>query len=63
MEKTKRFYNQIGYPERAIDLSVATVEDFERIMKSAEKAIWTSNDEKNLQKLQKEALKLLEIMN
>jgi len=61
-EKTKRFYNQIGHPERAIDLQFATVEDFERLIKEAEVAIWSDKDEERLQILQKGAKKLLEFV-
>lgn len=62
-EKTKRFYNQIGYPERAINLTNATVDDFERLIKESERAEWTSKDEETLQDLQKGAAKLLEFIN
>ncbi|GAB4073048.1 polysaccharide pyruvyl transferase family protein [Ancylobacter sonchi] len=58
-EKTKRFYDQIGHPERAIDLSVATLEDFERLIAAAEVATWTDEDEATLQTLQGRARSLL----
>lgn len=58
-EKTKRFYDQTGHPERCIDLSVATLDDFKRFMDAAEAAIWTDEDENTLQRLQKEARSLL----
>lgn len=61
-EKTKRFYNQIGHPERAIDLQFATVEDFKRLIKEAEVAIWSDKDEERLQILQEGAKKLLEFV-
>lgn len=62
-EKTKRFYDQIGHPERAIDLSVAKREDFERFIAAAETATWTDDDEKNLQRLQGQARSLLAFLN
>lgn len=61
-EKTRRFYDQIGYPERAIDLTNATVDDFERIIREVEKASWNSKDDENLHRLQMEAMKLLELI-
>jgi|GEM_PF-3557162 polysaccharide pyruvyl transferase WcaK-like protein len=61
-EKTKRFYDQIGHPERAIDLSVATPADFERFIAAAETATWTDKDEETLQRLQGQARSLLEFV-
>ncbi|MDF3917785.1 polysaccharide pyruvyl transferase family protein [Salinicola salarius] len=61
-EKTKRFYNQIGHPERAIDLSTATLEDFQRFISAAENAVWTEDDEKTLQDLQGKARSLLDFL-
>jgi len=61
-EKTKRFYSQIGHPERAIDLNIATTEDFNRLIKMAEESSWTTFDEEILIKLRKDASKLLEII-
>lgn len=62
-EKTRRFYDQIGHPERAIDLKNATVEDFGRLIREAETASWTAFDEEKLLKLQKDATRLVEILN
>ncbi|WP_282029657.1 polysaccharide pyruvyl transferase family protein [Paracoccus marcusii] len=61
-EKTKRFYEQIGRPERAVDLKTATLNDFERFISAAETATWTDQDEETLQKLQSKARMLLEFI-
>lgn len=61
-EKTKRFYDQVGRPERAIDLRVATVEDFKRFIEAAETATWSDQDEEALQKLQSQARTLLDFV-
>jgi len=62
-EKTKRFYNQIGRPERAVDIKTATVNDFGRLISEAEKATWTDEDEERLISLKIESNKLLEILD
>lgn len=62
-EKTKRFYDQIGHPERAVDMSVATVDDFKRLAAEMEQAEWTDQDESTLQRLQGDARKLLEFLD
>lgn len=61
-EKTRRFYEQIGRPERAIDLRFATLDDFNRLIEAAETATWTDQDETMLQHLKHEARKLLEFV-
>jgi polysaccharide pyruvyl transferase WcaK-like protein len=61
-EKTRRFYEQIGRPERAIDLRVATVKDLKRFLAAAEKAKWTEFDEARLKELKGEARKLVELV-
>ncbi|WP_150459967.1 polysaccharide pyruvyl transferase family protein [Nesterenkonia ebinurensis] len=61
-EKTKRFYDQIGHPERAIDLSTATVSDFKKLIEMAEEAEWTEQDEATLLSLQKQSRTLLEFV-
>jgi hypothetical protein len=61
-EKTKRFYNQIGHPERAIDLKHAEVEVFYKLIDDLENSKWTDKDEKCLTKLKKEAQSLLDII-
>jgi polysaccharide pyruvyl transferase WcaK-like protein len=61
-EKTKRFYDQIGHPERAIDLRVATPADFERLIAAAEAAMWTPEDEANLKRLQSQSQTLLDLV-
>jgi len=61
-EKTKRFYDQIGHPERAIDLSTATVKDFEKLIEAAQNAEWTDRDEETLTRLQGEARTLLDFV-
>lgn len=61
-EKTRRFYEQIGHPERAIDLSTATVDDFHRLVEEMERAKWTEHDENTLTRLQADARKLLDLL-
>lgn len=61
-EKTRRFYDQIGHPERALDLRVATVKDLKRFLAAAEKAKWTSEDEGALRTLTKAANLLVDIV-
>lgn len=61
-EKTRRFYDQIGHPERAIDLKTASVEDFRRFISAAEAATWTDEDESTLNRLQGESRKLIEFV-
>ncbi|MGV9194691.1 polysaccharide pyruvyl transferase family protein [Microbacterium sp. MC2] len=62
-EKTRRFYEQIGHPERAIDLSTATVDDFQQLVSAAETAVWTNDDEDTLQRLKRDARRLLEFID
>lgn len=62
-EKTRRFYEQIGHPERAIDLRVATVEDVYRFLNEASEARWTDEDERTLIRLKQEARTLLDFIN
>ena len=61
-EKTRRFYDQIGRPERAIDLRSATVDDFQRFIAAAETATWTETDEESLQRLKRESRTLLDFI-
>ena len=61
-EKTRRFYEQIGHPERAIDLRTATVRDFEQFIAAAEVATWTDQDEATLLRLKGEARKLMDFV-
>ncbi|WP_426323897.1 polysaccharide pyruvyl transferase family protein [Microbacterium sp. E-13] len=61
-EKTRRFYEQIGHPERAIDLRVATLDDFKRFIAAAEAATWTDEDEATLERLKREARKLIDFI-
>lgn len=61
-EKTRRFYEQIGHPERAIDLRTATVDDFKRFIAAAETATWTDEDEATLQRVKGESRKLIEFI-
>lgn len=58
-EKTRRFYEQIGHPERAIDLRTATVSEVRRFLDQAQTATWTDEDETRLQALKSESRKLL----
>lgn len=60
-EKTRRFYEQIGHPERALDLRVATVKDLKRFLAAAEKAKWTDADEATLSRLKAEAFVLVRL--
>jgi len=61
-EKTRRFYEQIGHTERAIDLRTATVDDFKRFIAAAETATWSDDDEATLQRLKGEARKLIDFV-
>ncbi len=61
-EKTRRFYEQIGHPERALDLKTASVDDLKRFLASAAKAAWTDADEARLRKLKGEAQSLVELV-
>jgi len=61
-EKTRRFYEQIGHPERAIDLRHATLQDFERFIAAAEVATWTDEDEMTLQRLKGESRRLIDFV-
>ncbi len=61
-EKTRRFYEQIGRPERALDLKTATVDDLKRFLAAAEKATWTDTDEATLRRLKGEAQKLVALV-
>ncbi|WP_145111959.1 polysaccharide pyruvyl transferase family protein [Cereibacter sediminicola] len=58
-EKTKRFYDQIGRPERAIDITKASVDDLQKFLDAAECAEWSEKDEETLTRLQRQARSLL----
>jgi len=61
MEKTKRFYEQIGHPERAIDLALATPDAIQALWRQADGACWTQFDEQRLCELQCKAKSLLDL--
>jgi len=61
-EKTRRFYEQIGHPERALDLRNATVEDTKRFLAAAESATWGDDDESTLLRLKSEARTLIDFI-
>ncbi|MBD3942544.1 polysaccharide pyruvyl transferase family protein [Microbacterium sp. NEAU-LLC] len=61
-EKTKRFYDQIGHPERALDLRTATVADFDRLIAQAETVTWTGEDEQRLVRLKSQSRDLLDFV-
>lgn len=61
-EKTRRFYEQIGHPERAIDLRTAKVDDVHRFLEAVETATWTDADEMTLRRLKAESAKLIEFI-
>lgn len=61
-EKTRRFYEQIGHPERAIDLRIATVDDVRRFIDAAASASWTDSDEDRLRELRSQARSLLQFV-
>lgn len=61
-EKTRRFYEQIGHPERAIDLRTASVRDCKRFLKAVETASWSEHDELNLQRLRADARRLIDFI-
>ncbi len=62
-EKTKRFYKQIGHPERAIKLEDATEKNISNILSQLEKTSWTDYDESTLIKLKNQAKKLIDFKN
>lgn len=62
-EKTKRFCDRIGQPERAQDLSVAKPADFKRFIAAAQSAMRTDQDEETLQRLQGQASSVLAFLN
>lgn len=59
-EKTKRFYKQIGHPERAISLYKCNKETLSKFLNQMDKVKWTSYDDKKLSDLKKSALKLVD---
>lgn len=61
-EKTRRFYDQIGHPERAVDLRTATPDDVRRLIDSMMAVTWTSDDEANLQRLKEQSRALLALI-
>lgn len=61
-EKTRRFYEQIGHPERALDLRTATVKDLKKFVAAAEKAEWTDTDEVTLRCLGSDAQTLIDLI-
>ena len=61
-EKTKRFYDQIGHPERAIDLKTATVQDCKSLLSQLKTVKWTDFDEQRLTQLKNKAIHLLDII-
>lgn len=62
-EKTKRFYEQIGRPERAIELRGASQKDMENFLSSIESATWTEQDENTLNRLKGQAKSLLQFID
>lgn len=61
-EKTKRFYDQIGHPERAVDLSTATPDDLSRLLDQMKDAVWTEYDEQRLRELQRKSELLINLL-
>jgi len=61
-EKTRRFYEQIGHPERAIDLRIATPDDLAQFLEAASSALWTDDDEARLSQLKRKAGTLLDFV-
>lgn len=59
-EKTRRFYEQIGHPERAISIKDADKNVINHILRQIENAKWTNYDETRLRRLKKEAAKLVD---
>jgi polysaccharide pyruvyl transferase WcaK-like protein len=60
-EKTKRFYDQIGHPDRALDLSDATPDAVEYLLGQAQQARWTTGDSARLGELRNDAQSLVDI--
>ncbi|MGF6822446.1 polysaccharide pyruvyl transferase WcaK-like protein [Microbacterium sp. ZKA21] len=61
-EKTRRFYDQIGHPERAVDLRTATLDDVHRLVESLEGARWMPDDEARLRALKAQSRALLDLL-
>lgn len=62
-EKTARFYRQIGRADRAVSIETATPEDIDRLIREAQTAVWTDEDERRRESLCTEATKLLDVMD
>lgn len=60
-EKTRRFYEQIGHPERALDISTAQPEEVQALLRAAEVTHWTPQDESRLLDLQIAAQRLISL--
>lgn len=61
-EKTRRFYEQINRPERAVDLETATVDDLKRLIHLAQEAEWSEQDELALQSLKAKSREILDFV-
>lgn len=61
-EKTRRFYDQIGHPERAVDLRTATTDDVRRLIAAMESARWSPFDEQRLRHLKEQSYRLLQLL-
>lgn len=61
-EKTRRFYDQIGHPERAVDLRTATPDDVRRLIAAMETARWSPFDEDRLRQLKAQSRQLLHLL-
>ena len=61
-DKTRRFYEQIGHPERAIPAATASDSEIDELLQEARSAKWTSADEDQLVKLKQEANGLVRVI-
>jgi polysaccharide pyruvyl transferase WcaK-like protein len=62
-EKTKRFYDQIGHPERALDIATTTPGEVDSLLKSVMDAKWAEEDDVRLDTLQNDSEKLIDIFS
>lgn len=60
-DKTRRFYEQIGHPERAIALTAATPDAVSTLLETAAKARWSPEDENRRISMAADARRLLDM--
>lgn len=60
-EKTKRFFEQIGHPDRSVALENATPDQVSDLLERVTEAKWKTDDSKKLMELQSQAQSLLQV--